>query len=127
MKIRDGFVTNSSSTNFLIISKKELTDEYLYKKLGFKQNSTFREKGLELCQNILYSNFFEFDELNYENIKKTFGEKAAIKYQELIKKNYHIHTGSTSSDEDTLTSFFTCDSFEIDKKDFYLNGIECTW
>ena len=34
MKIRMGFITNSSSTNFLIISKNELTAEYLFKKLG---------------------------------------------------------------------------------------------
>ena len=35
MKIRMGFITNSSSTNFLIISKEELTEDYLFKKLGF--------------------------------------------------------------------------------------------
>ena len=35
MKIRMGFITNSSSTNFLIISKEELTEEYLFEKLGF--------------------------------------------------------------------------------------------
>jgi len=29
-----GFITNSSSTNFLIISKEELTEEYLFEKLG---------------------------------------------------------------------------------------------
>ena len=37
MKIREGFVTNSSSTNFLIVSKKELDEAYLMEKLGFKK------------------------------------------------------------------------------------------
>ena len=36
MIIRDGFVTNSSSTNFMIISKEKLSSSYLYEKLGFK-------------------------------------------------------------------------------------------
>lgn len=31
MKIRNGFVTNSSSTNFIIMSKEELTVDNLYK------------------------------------------------------------------------------------------------
>ena len=37
MIIRDGFVTNSSSTSFIIISKKQLTGEYLAEKLGVKK------------------------------------------------------------------------------------------
>ena len=49
MKIRTGFITNSSSTNFLIISKKELSAEYLYKKLGFKNGSPIEEQGWTLC------------------------------------------------------------------------------
>ena len=48
MKIRMGFITNSSSTNFLIISKKELTEEYLFKKLGFKKGGMLEEQGLQL-------------------------------------------------------------------------------
>ena len=127
MKIRDGFVTNSSSTNFIIISKEELTEEYLYKKLGFKKNSPFREEGLELCQYMLNRNYFETDELDYENVKSTFGEKTAERFKEAIKKNYYIHTGSTNSDDPPLASLFTCDSLEIDEKDFYVNGKECSW
>ena len=36
MIIRDGFVTNSSSTNFMIISKEKLSSSYLYEKSGFE-------------------------------------------------------------------------------------------
>ena len=53
MKIRIGYVTNSSSTNFLILSKKELTAQYLYKKLGFKKNSPIESAAMEMCE-ILY-------------------------------------------------------------------------
>lgn len=53
MKIRMGFITNSSSTNFLIISKKELTSDYLYKKLGFKKGSPMENAGRVLCDDIM--------------------------------------------------------------------------
>lgn len=48
MKIRMGFITNSSSTNFLIISKKELTEDYLFKKLGFIKGGALEEQGRQL-------------------------------------------------------------------------------
>ena len=96
MKIRNGFVTNSSSTNFLIISKKEITTEFLFKKLGFKNDSILADMGWELCNNLLY-------------------------------KGYNSLRGRTHSEDDSLTSFFTMDSFEIDEKDFYINGKNCIW
>ena len=53
MKIRVGYVTNSSSTNFMIMSKNELSTEYLYKKLGFKKNSVIKRQAEELCQEMI--------------------------------------------------------------------------
>ena len=94
MKIRIGYVTNSSSTNFLILSKKELTPEYLFKKLGFKKGSIIEQYALDL------------------------------KYKE---KGFHSYMGYTSSDEDTLTSFFTTDTFELEGNGIYINGRSCVW
>ncbi len=45
MKIRMGFITNSSSTNFLIISKEKLTEDYLFEKLGFIKGGALEEQG----------------------------------------------------------------------------------
>ena len=50
MKIRTGFITNSSSTNFLIISKNELTEEYLFRKLGFIEGGQLAKQGHDLCK-----------------------------------------------------------------------------
>ena len=131
MKIRMGFITNSSSTNFLIISKKELTEEYLYKKLGFKKGSVIEKQGRALCDEIMCAidrdglRYFDYDTPDYETIKDVFGEKAAQIF--LKHKNFYVYWGYTSSDEMPLIQFFTTDSFEVEERDFYINGRACVW
>ena len=65
------------------------------------------------------------DEPDYETIKKVFGEKSATLFKQ--KANFHVYWGYTNSDESPITQFFTTDSFEIEEKDFYLNGRACAW
>ena len=130
MKIRMGFITNSSSTNFLIISKEELTEDYLFKKLGFVQGGVLEEQGRQLCNSILDAinsglRYYSYDMPTYETIKEVFGDKSAMLYKK--NKTYHTYWGYTSSDDSPITQFFTTDSFEIEDKDFYLNGRSCVW
>jgi len=134
MKIRDGFVTNSSSTNFLIISKEELTEEYLLEKLGFRHNSPIKNTGKLLANSILDGignglrwHKFDYENPSYDNILKVFGKKSAEKFKKLTKKDYKVYFGHTSSDEDYITSFMTCDYFLIDNRDFYMDGRNCVW
>lgn len=132
MKVRIGYVTNSSSTNFLILSKKELTAEYLYKKLGFKKDSPIRSEAMELCQNILYGTqsglrYYSMERLDYDSIEEEFGESVAKKFVQYQNKGYEAYLGHTSSGDSTLTDFFTTDSFEIEEKDFYVFARACMW
>lgn len=132
MKVRSGFVTNSSSTNFLIISKQELNSDYLLKKLGFTADSGILNTGYTLVEDILRGTenglrWFDFDEINYEVILKAFGEESAKKYLELNQRGFFTYVGYTSSDDDYITSFMTMDNFLINDKDFYMNGLNCVW
>lgn len=129
MKIRMGFITNSSSTNFLIISKRELTSELLFEKLGFIEGGKLAEKGHELCAEIIGGirdlHSYDYVEPTYENIKTKFGPNAAKWFEKM--KGAYIYCGSTSSDQTPIAQFFTTDSFEIEQDDFYLNGRNCVW
>ena len=131
MKIRTGFITNSSSTNFLIIAKEELTEDYLFKKLGFVEGGQLAEQGHTLCKEIMSGvdrggrRYFGYDTPSYENIKEIFGPKAANRFKRM--QGSHTYWGHTSSDQTPMTQFFTMDSFEIEEKDFYVNGRACAW
>ena len=134
MKIRMGFVTNSSSTNFLLITKEELSPEYIFKKLGFKKNSPMEDLAMELC-NSLYSGTClglyhgqQDEEINENSIRKNFGEYCTEKYKYYNKKGYHTYWGQTATDDgEILTAFFTADTFEIEESGIYLNGRKCTF
>lgn len=132
MKIRDGFVTNSSSTNYIIISKKELTHEYLYKKLGFSKTSRMMPLGSDLSTDILRGvesgvRWFDVEKIDYDTVLEIFGEETAKKYKELTQKGFYTYLGHINSDDSCLTSFMTTDRFEINDRDFYMNGLNCGW
>lgn len=132
MKVRIGYVTNSSSTNFLILSRKELTAEYLYRKLGFKKNSPIKGAAMEMCESILFGTrnglrYFDIENLDYDSVKESFGEATAIKFEKYRKKGFKAYMGYTSSGDGTLTDFFTTDSFELKENGLYVFARDCMW
>lgn len=132
MIIRDGFVTNSSSTNFMIISKEKLSSKYLRDKLGFKEGSIISAAAASLADDIVKATKsgvrgFDVDQIDYETILKIFGKESAEKYKEMSEKGCYTYIGHTNSDDNYLTSFMTMDSFVINEKDFYMDGKNCGW
>lgn len=116
----------------MIISKEELTKDYLLKKLGFKSKSCINRTALSLAEDIINATnsgvrWFEVDQIDYETILKIFGKDSADKYKEMSQKGYYTYLGHTNSDDDYLTSFMTMDSFVINDKDFYMDGKNCGW
>ena len=71
--------------------------------------------------------WFEVEQIDYDTILKIFGKESAEKYKKLSKKWYYTYFGHTNSDDDSLTSFMTMDSFVIDERDFYMDGKNCIW
>ncbi len=132
MLIRDGFVTNSSSTSFLIISKDKLTHAYLQKKLGFSQKSIIDQDVNSFIDEIIYATtrgmeYFDISEINYEFVLKEFGKESADKFKRLTEKGYHAYIGCTNSDGEYFTSFMTTDCIVIEKRDFFMDGRKGVW
>lgn len=132
MKIRNGFVTNSSSTNFLIISKEELNEEFLFEKLGFRKNGIMSTLGCYLVEEILQGvsdgpRYLEIEKIDFKCIEENFGKADAKRYAQMNEKGCFAYMGYTASDDSCLASFMAMDNFVIDEKDFYMNGLNCVW
>lgn len=138
MKIRFDYVTNSSSTSFVIISKGKPSENVFLEALGIKQGSHLESFGREL-----------FDMLSsemknvHDAVKSTYwGQPKDIKT--LLKKHIHspsiakraehaldvgmdVYLGTLNSDGDPAESFLCTEIFEIDHPKLYINALECTW
>lgn len=126
MKIRKGFVTNSSSTNFIIICEQELTFDYLYDKLSGSKKSVFDEEIKELCKIILaYAQ--KLENIDFFKLTEEYGGDLDKVYKKLSKKSCYIYRGYTYSDSDEIESFFTCTPIEFESDGFYLNALNCVW
>ena len=71
--------------------------------------------------------WFDVEKIDYDTVLEIFGEETAKKYKELTQKGFYTYLGHINSDDSCLTSFMTTDRFEINDRDFYMNGLNCGW
>lgn len=135
MKINNGFVTNSSSTSFIVCTKKGLTKEKFLTALGVSKESlliNFYEKlyyainqDKELIpSNINLEEFFEEhriginDPNDYSEIKKRYNSGEKVYYGQL----------SDSGDYGgMIEAFYSHESVIVIGEDIYFNAKESTY
>jgi len=129
MKISNGFVTNSSSTSFVISSKNKVTKKTFIKAMGVEKQSLVFDMFEELFNKV--ENVKEEIPLGVKNLEKFFDENGIRIHDsgdvDEIRKRYNagekVYYGRLSDGGDgDCVAFFSHESFVIIEDDFYFNA-----
>ena len=136
MKIRAGFVTNSSSTSFLIIAKEELNEADFFELMGIEPSSPVADLFKHFYQDVVRSatkvDFRTADKsASVETLlrieRKGLSKRMEEKINEAKRDGLKAYYGELDSETDNIQTFFCTDSFEAENEKIYFNGLECVW
>jgi hypothetical protein len=135
MKIKIDFVTNSSSTSFILITDDGFSKQEFLKQLGVHKDSKFKFIFEELFDAIennkkpLRNYCLEYEDIsNFKDyIKINYSKDMLDKILKAESTGKSVYLGRLSSDSGEIEAFFCTDSFEIETESFYFNSINCSW
>ena len=138
MKIRAGFVSNSSSTSFLIIAKEDLNRSDFFELMGFESDSPIADLFEQFYQDVIANarTKVDFKTANKQVPAEEWFEgkwrggltsHMVKKLQEAKQNGLKAYFGTLSSEDNPIQSFFCTDSFEVENEKLYFNGLECVW
>ena len=127
MKVRADFVTNSSTTSFIIISDTELRRPDFLALVGVSPESPLAPVFDALLDRLLASRDPRDEHRETEYFARTFSEEVASRVAEARQTGREIYAGELSSDNEPIETLFCCDSFEVESDTIYFNSLRCMW
>lgn len=135
MRIRSGFVSNSSSTSFLIITHDELEEGAFLELMGVAPDSPIADLFRELFSGIIdASRYVDFSRVDKRVSPETWFDRnnrlsapMIDRLKQAAEQGLKAYFGHLSSDDTPVQSFFCTDAFEVENERIYFNYLECAW
>ena len=137
MKIRNGFVTNSSATSFIISLKDKWDEKNFLNSLGATGESPMNKLFIDLFETVndkkedllsAVHNCGEQKTVEEFLTEKGFGNETIAEVRSLLDKGRKVYFGYLSSDASTSVEvYFCCESFYENNANIYFNGNISGW
>lgn len=134
MKVRSGFVSNSSSTSFLIISRDELEEGAFLELMGVVPDSAIADLFRELFSDVIgASRYVDLSRVDTRVSPEAWFDTDRLspvmmeRLRQAAGQGLKAYFGRLSSGENLVQSFFCTDAFEVENERIYFNCLECAW